>query len=111
MYAEPFGGIILCKIEKEFITCVAIRKIEENIAELKRMFVQPAYQHQRIGNALLEKVITFAKHLHYRSIRLDTLNYMMPAINLYKKYGFAQIETYYNNPNTTVVYFELKINA
>lgn len=111
MYAEPFGGIILCKIEKEFIACVAIRKIEENIAELKRMFVQPAYQHQRIGNALLEKAITLAKHLHYRSVRLDTLNYMMPAINLYKKYGFAQIEAYYNNPNTTVVYFELKINA
>ena len=75
------------------------------------MFVQAAYQQQGIGKKLLEQVIKLAKDLQYKCIRLDTLNYMAPAINLYKQYGFYEIEAYYNNPDSTAVYFELKINC
>ena len=106
MYANPNGGIMLCKNEDEFIGCVAIRKIDNNIAELKRMFIKPAYQKKGIGKTLLEKAVELAKLLNYKTMRLDTLNYMAPAINLYKQYGFYQISAYYNNPNETAVYFE-----
>lgn len=109
MYAEPDGGIILGKKENDFIACVAIRKISNDMAELKRMFVQPAYQRRGIGKELLEKAVTLANDLHYTCIRLDTLNYMTPAINLYKKYGFYEIEAYYLNPNTTAVYLEKRL--
>jgi putative acetyltransferase len=106
MYGSPKGGIILCKNEHEFIGCVGIRTIENDIAELKRMFIKPAYQKQGIGKILLEKAVEFAKLLNYKTMRLDTLNYMAPAINLYKQYGFYQITAYYNNPNDTAIYFE-----
>lgn len=109
MYAAPDGGIILCKKETQFIACVALRRIRGDVAELKRMFVQPAYQHRGIGKELLEKAVTLANDLHYTCIRLDTLNYMTPAINLYKKYGFYEIEAYYLNPNTTAVYLEKRL--
>ncbi len=105
MYAEADCGIILCKKENNFIACVAIRKINTDIAELKRMFVKPAYQQKGTGKELLEKAIKLAGDLQYSYIRLDTLNYMTPAINLYKQYGFYKIEAYYNNPNKTAVYF------
>ena len=55
MYALPDGGIILCKVENKFIACVAMRKINSDTAELKRMFVQPAFQRQGIGKILFEK--------------------------------------------------------
>lgn len=109
MYAAPHGGIILCKIENEFIGCVAIRKINNETGELKRMFVRPAFQRHGIGKNLLEKAIGLAKSANYSSIRLDTLNYMTPAINLYKQYGFYEIPAYYHNPDATAVYFEIKI--
>ena len=110
MYGAPHGGIILCKKENKFIACVAVRKFEKDIAELKRMFVQPAYQGLGIGKKLLENAIDLAIKCGYKFIRLDTLNYMTAAINLYKKYGFYEITSYYNNPNETAVYFELAIN-
>lgn len=110
MYTAPNGGIVLYKQDNKYLASVAVRKIEGEIAELKRMFVQPAFQHQGIGKALLEKAIALARNLHYAYIRLDTLNHMTPAINLYKKYGFYEIEAYYHNPITTAVYFELKID-
>ena len=108
MYAIPQGGIMLCKIENEFIARVAMRKIKNDTVELKRMFVKPAFLRQGIGKVLLEKMIKLAKAAHYSCIRLDTLSYMTPAINLYKQYGFYEIPAYYHNPNATAVYFETK---
>jgi GNAT superfamily N-acetyltransferase len=108
MYALPKGGIILCKTGDEFIGCLGIRKIDSNTAELKRMFIKQAWQKQGIGKVLLGKAIKLAQKLNYTTIRLDTLNYMTPAIKLYKEYGFYEIPAYYNNPNTTAVYFEIK---
>ena len=106
MYGPPEGGIILCKQDNEFIASVAIRKFADGIAELKRMYVQPAYQQSGIGKTLMENSIELAIACGYKKIVLDTLNDMIPAIRLYKKYGFAEIPAYYHNPNATVVYFE-----
>ena len=110
MYAAPNGGIVICKEQDEFIGCVGMRKIDNNIAELKRMFVKSTYQKQGIGKTLLEKAIELAIALNYKIIRLDTLNYMTAAIKLYKQYGFYEIPAYYYNPNETAVYFEMKLN-
>jgi ribosomal protein S18 acetylase RimI-like enzyme len=99
MYNPKNGGIILCKNKGEYIACVAIRKINDQIAELKRMVVRPACQGQGIGKLLLEKAIELAKNCGYTCIRLDTLNYMTAAINPYKQNGFYEIEGYYFNPN------------
>jgi putative acetyltransferase len=109
MYNATDGGIILCKDGDIFIGCVAVRKNTANIAELKRMYVLPEHQHKGIGKILLEEAITLAKECGYEYIRLDTLNHMIPAINLYKKYGFYEIPAYYHNPIVTAVYFEKKL--
>ena len=106
MYNAADGGIILCKEGDNFIACVALRRSAITIAELKRMYVQPAHQHKGIGKVLLEKSIALAQKCKYEYIRLDTLNHMTPAINLYKKYGFYEIAPYYHNPVETAVYFE-----
>ena len=106
MYGLADGGIILCKNQDEFIGCVGIRKIDSNIAELKRMYIKQAWQKQGIGKKLLEKAIELPRAFNYTIIRLDTLNYMTPAIKLYMDYGFYEIPAYYNNPNPTAVYLE-----
>ena len=107
MYTPAVGGIILCREENKYIACVAIRKIDNETAELKRMFVQPAYQQKGIGKIMLKKSVELARQLGYKRIRLDTLNYMSAAMNLYKGSGFKEIAPYYHNPNSTAVFFEL----
>lgn len=106
MYAAPQGGIILCKKENEYIGCIAIRRIDNDTAELKRMFVKTGYQKMGVGYSLLKDALKLAKKYHYKKIRLDTLNNMTPAINLYKQNGFYEIPAYYFNPEKTAVYFE-----
>jgi ribosomal protein S18 acetylase RimI-like enzyme len=110
MYGLPLGAVILAKIDNDIVACVAIRNLENQIAELKRMFVKPAFRHQSIAQNLLHKATEFAIGTGYKSIRLDTLNTMTPAMNLYTKNGFKQIEAYYHNPLETAVYFEKTIS-
>lgn len=109
MYSLPAGGIILCKCQEEYIGCVGIRKQAPGTAEMKRMYVRSAYRNKGIANELVERALLFAKESGYSAMRLDTLNYMTPAMNLYKKYGFVETHPYYHNPNETVVYFEKKL--
>ena len=106
MYSLPFGSIILCKIDRNYIACIAIRPKGDDIAEFKRMYVKPNYQRNKIGETLLEMSLQFAKNAGYKKVRLDTLNSMTPAMNLYEKNGFYKIDAYYFNPEPTAVYFE-----
>ena len=106
MYAEPYGGIILAKEEEEIIGCVAIRKISDKAGELKRMYIKPVHQNKGIGKILLEKALQLAKECDYTVVKLDTLNYMLPAIHLYKQAGFYETPPYYHNPISTAIYFE-----
>jgi putative acetyltransferase len=109
MYAAKSGGIYLCIDDNNYIACSAIRRIDENTCELKRMWVQQNYQGKGIGEDLLKKCIDLAKNLNYTTIRLDTLSRLQPAIQLYKKYGFEETGSYYNNPNPDVVYMKKEL--
>jgi len=44
-------------------------------------------------------------------MRLDTLKRLKPALSLYHKYGFVEIEKYYDNPEDGVVFMELELRA
>lgn len=106
MYARPLGGILLVKENEHFIGCAGVRKINENIGELKRMYINPAYQKKGIGKHLLNQALELAIECNYKKIRLDTLNNMFAAIHLYKKAGFYEIAPYYSNPIEATVYLE-----
>ena len=42
-------------------------------------------------------------------MRLDTINTMETALNIYYKIGFYEIDPYYNNPYEEIVYLEKKL--
>ena len=109
MYSEPTGAIFLMQQGQEFVGCVAIRKKENGIAELKRMYIKPTTRKNGGGTLLLEKALAAASQLGYKRIRLDTLANMTPAINLYKKHGFYEIAPYYFNPEENAVFFEREL--
>ncbi|RYY71692.1 MAG: GNAT family N-acetyltransferase [Chitinophagaceae bacterium] len=106
MYSLPEGGIILYKEDGIFIGCVAIRKKNNETAEMKRMWVKTHQHGKGLGTALLQRAINLARDCGYKKIQLDTLSHMTPAIKLYLKHGFVEIPAYYNNPDERALYFE-----
>lgn len=106
MYGSPDGCLLLVYDNAEAIACAAYRKIGEGVCELKRMYIKPEFRGQGIGQQLLSLLSDKAKQNGYNTMRLDTLDTMLPALSLYQKNGFNAIDAYYYNPNKGVVYME-----
>ena len=108
-YAPPSGRLFLALSDGQAVGCVALRKLEENICELKRLYVRPQFRAQSTGRQLTEAIIGAAREVGYGRMRLDTLASLKPAIALYESLGFQRIDAYYQNPIANVVYFELAV--
>ena len=108
-YAPPDGLILVARYKAKIAGCVALRKISDQICEMKRLYVRESYRRQGIGRRLAEAVIEVARHTGYRSMRLDTVPGMVVATTLYRSLGFSEIGPYRHNPIQGALYFELKL--
>ena len=108
-YSEPDGSFIIAKDGTLTVGCVGFRKLEENICEMKRLYVIDAYKGMGIGKILVEKIIAEAAQKNYKKMRLDTINTMKAALNIYYQSGFYEIEAYYHNPHDNIVYLEKEL--
>jgi ribosomal protein S18 acetylase RimI-like enzyme len=97
-YAPPDGRLLLAFSGAEPAGCIALRKIEEEICEMKRLWVRPAFQGKGLGRRLAEDLMAEARTRGYRRIRLDTLPSMKPAQALYLSLGFVDIPPYNDHP-------------
>jgi GNAT superfamily N-acetyltransferase len=110
-YAEPKGCFLLAFHENDPVGCVALRRRDDEVSEMKRLYVKPDYRGRKIGRALVVEVITEAKRKGYRLMRLDTHPWMKEAEALYKSVGFYEIEAYRFNPIEGVKFFELELKS
>lgn len=106
-YVSPKGSLRLAMSGSHVVGCAALRPLEEEACEMKRLFVRPAHRKKGYGAVLAETIIDDAKKIGYRSMRLDTLRGLVAAIHLYTYLGFKEISSYYPNPLPGVVYMEL----
>lgn len=106
-YQMPKGRLYAAYFENQLAGCIALRCLEENKCEMKRLYVRPEYRSKKIGKLLAQKVIEDARAIGYKSMVLDTLGSLKSAIYLYENLGFQQIQPYYYNPLKDVLYFEL----
>lgn len=108
-YAAPDGRILLVFYKDKVAGCVALRKHEQGICEMKRMYVRPQYRRKGIGRAMAQKIIEEARAHGYERMRLDTINTMKEAIALYRSLGFKETEPYRHNPIKGASYMELSL--
>lgn len=110
-YAPPRGRLLLALAEDGAVAgCAAFRDLGNGAAEMKRLFVRPAFRGQRLGWQLAETIVDEARTLGYDQIRLDTLPGKMDhAIAMYRVLGFKDIPPYYNNPVAGAAFMELKL--
>ena len=110
-YAPADGRLLLAYDDGELVGCVALRKIGEDICEMKRLFLRDRFRGQGLGRSLIEAIINEAKQIGYERMRLDTLPPKMDkAIALYKELGFKEIDPYYNNPVPDAMFMELSLD-
>ena len=108
-YAPPDGCLLIAVGDHDILGCVALRKIEGDICEMKRLFVRPGHRGKGIGLKLAQAVISASRDIGYTRMRLDTISSMKEAITLYRSLGFRHTKPYRYNPVPGAVFLELDL--
>jgi ribosomal protein S18 acetylase RimI-like enzyme len=109
-YASPSGRLLLAFEDKELAGCVALRRLDDNVCEMKRLFLRPQFHGRGLGRELAERIIEEGRAIGYQKMRLDTLSEQMgSAIRLYRALGFQEIAAYYKNPVPGALFMELPL--
>jgi len=110
VYAPPRGALLVAFSGESPSGCVALKPLEEEICEMKRLYVRPGDRGKGIGRELVERVIELARFRGYVRMRLDTLEQLTEAVHLYRSIGFRPTGPYYHNPLPGVLYWELELS-
>jgi len=101
--------LLLVRADGRAVGCVALKRLAEDVCEMKRLYVRPAARGSGAGRLLVEELISRARELGHGVMRLDTLPMMEAARALYLSLGFRPIERYNDNPIEGVLFFELRL--
>lgn len=109
-YARPDGRLLLAMVDDKPAGCAALRSLDVETGEMKRVYVRPAFRGLGLGRKLAERILHECRAAGYRRVRLDTLRTMVGAQQLYRELGFREIPPYGDNPVAEAVYLELELD-
>jgi ribosomal protein S18 acetylase RimI-like enzyme len=96
-YGGSEGVLLLALMGEKPVGVVGLRKLEEGICEMKRLYVRPEARGWGLGRELSLAILRAAWERGYGRMRLDTLPNMEAARHLYEEIGFQVIPAYYDN--------------
>lgn len=94
----PTGVFLTIDTDGDVVGCGGVQRLDEQTAEIKRMWVHPEWRGLGLGGRLLRRLEDEAEHLGQRRIVLDTNGSLTEAIALYERVGYRPIERYNDNP-------------
>ena len=89
-----YGGLgeafFVATQDGRIIGTVAIKKEDDRIALLRRLFVSPDHRKKQIGIKLIDHALQFCGDVGYREIVFKTTSQMVSAVKVCEKKGFVQ---------------------
>jgi ribosomal protein S18 acetylase RimI-like enzyme len=108
-YAAPAGRLLLAWHGDVVVGCIAMRRIDDSVCEMKRLYVRPQARGESLGRRLVERLCEEARDAGYSRICLDTLASMASAQKLYESMGFKPIAPYVYNPLPGTKFLSLEL--
>lgn len=108
LYAPPDGRLLLVTMDDQSAGAVALRRHDETTAEIKRLYVNPKFRGQKLGELLISRLFAEARAAGYKRLVGDTLPVMGTAIGLYDRLGFKRIDQY-TGATDAAIYIEYQL--
>lgn len=105
-YFDNNGTFLVIVDQGRVVGSGALQRFNDDICELKRMWILKDYRGKGLGTQMAQMLLDFAKVAEYKAVRLDLADQQkqLPAIQLYKRFGFYFIERY--NDSLCTVFME-----
>jgi GNAT superfamily N-acetyltransferase len=94
----PTGVLLLARADGTAAGLGGIRYLNTEVAEVKSMYVVPAFRGTGLGRRILARLDEIAGEHGCRAVRLDTSDYLTPAVGLYRSAGYREVPAYNENP-------------
>jgi len=110
-YAAPGGCLLLANVGDRPAGCLGLREIGPGLGELKRLFVVPEHRGRGVGGRLIAGAIDRARRIGHARLVLDTRPEMRDALALYRRFGFAEVPPYGDDPVPRTVYLGRRLTG
>ena len=94
----PDGAFVVLRVGGRPVAGGGVRRLEPDVGEVKRMFVEPRQRGRGLGRRLLAELEAAARDLGFRRLRLDTAGDLR---GFYERAGYAAIPDYNGNGYAT----------
>jgi ribosomal protein S18 acetylase RimI-like enzyme len=108
-YTPPDGRLLLAVEDDRVLGCVALRKVDDGVCEMKRLYVRPEARGLALGKRLAEAVVGEARAAGYADIRLDVLPEFVAARRIYEAMGFSAADPVADNPVPDTAFLGLNL--
>ena len=93
----PGGVLLLARVGGEPAGLGGVRHLQTKVAEVKSMYVAPAFRGRGLARKLLGELEQIACRHGCRATRLDTSDYLTGALALYRAAGYREVPAYNGN--------------
>ena len=90
----PNGIVYIFEVNGDIAGMIALRKLSDDVGEIKRMYNRPQFRGRGIGRKLLNQVLEWGRNNGCSIFRLDTANYKSAAQHIFRTSGFKEIGAY-----------------
>jgi GNAT superfamily N-acetyltransferase len=96
-FHPPNGRFYLVQYKGDVAGVGCLKKLEEGVGEIQRMYVLPSFRGRGLGRALVNRLIEDARSIGYQRLKLESLEFLEAAHSLYRSVGFHEIDPYADN--------------
>ena len=87
-YIPHEGEILVAIIDNKVVGMVAYHRLTDTCCEMKRLYVKPECRGMKLGEKLIQNIISNSVKAGYKEMVLDTIKPLKSAIYLYKKFVY-----------------------
>ena len=91
---DNIKNVVIAYKDKQAIGCGALKKFDDETAEIKRMYVKINHRGYGIAQAILNSLELWASEKDFKKCILETGDRQIEAIKFYNKSGYIRIANY-----------------